>query len=213
MKVIGLTGGIGSGKSLVAGIMKEQYGAVVIDTDQIARQQMEPGGASYNEVVDCFGPEILATDGTINRSKLATLVFEDKEKRLCINEITHPKVLIEVKKQIDHHRLLQDVPFLLIETALMIESGYDFVCDEVWYVYAQEEQRRDWLKKERGYTDEKIDAIYQNQCKVEEFRSRFPKVIENIGDRNWLKQQVAALIRELRPEQSSDIQEVNDTAT
>ncbi len=195
MKVIGLTGGIGSGKSLVAGIMKEYYRALIIDTDSIAREQMEPGGASYQEVVDYFGISILSDDGMINRSRLAALVFEDKEKRLRINEITHPKVLTEVRRQIDHHRVLQDTPYLLIETALMIESGYDFVCDEVWYVYAPEEQRRSWLKKERGYSDEKIDAILQNQCKAQEFRDRFPKVIENIGDMNWLREQVDALIR------------------
>ena len=197
MKVIGLTGGIGSGKSLVANIMKEKYGAYIIDTDRIAREQMEPGGASYQEVVDCFGLSILATDGTIDRSKLASLVFDDKAKRLQINEITHPKVLDTVREQINRHKLLQDFPYLLIETALMIESGYDFVCDEVWYVYAPEEQRRSWLRKERGYSDEKIDTVFQNQCNAQEFRNRFPKVIENIGDLNWLHEQVDALIQEL----------------
>ncbi len=199
MKVIGLTGGIGSGKSLVAGIMKEQYGASIIDTDQIAREQMEPGGASYQEVVDCFGIDILAADGTIDRSRLSALVFDDKAKRLRINEITHPKVLVEVRRQIDQHRLLKDIPYLLIETALMIESGYDFVCDEVWYVFAPEEQRRSWLKKERNYSDAKIDAIFQNQYKAQEFRNRFPKVIENVGDMNWLREQVDALMQQPHP--------------
>ena len=200
MKVIGLTGGIGSGKSLVAGILKEKYNASIINTDRIAREQMEPGGVSYQEVVDYFGPDILAEDGTIDRNRLAHFVFTDKEKRLRINEITHPKVLTTVKQQIDRHRQLQDVPFLLIETALMIEAGYDFVCDEVWYVFAPQEMRRSWLLKERGYTDEKIDAIYQNQCTEEEFRQRFPKVIENIGDMESLVQQVDTLIKELRAE-------------
>lgn len=197
MKVIGLTGGIGSGKSLVAGIMKEQYGASIIDTDQIAREQMEPGGASYQEVVDCFGSDILSADGTIDRSRLAALVFDDTKMRLRINEITHPKVLTTVRELIDQHRLLQDTPYLLIETALMIESGYDFVCDEVWFVFASEEKRRSWLKSERGYSDEKIDAIFHNQCKAQEFRNRFPKVIENVGDLIWLREQVDALIKEL----------------
>ncbi len=197
MKVIGLTGGIGSGKSLVAGIMKEQYGAAILDTDQIAKEQMEPGGASYQEVVDFFGKGILSADGTIDRSRLAALVFDNKEYRLRINEITHPKVLVEVRRKIDQHRQLQDVPYLLIETALMIESGYNFVCDEVWYVFAPEEQRRSWLQSKRGYTDEKIEAIIQNQCKEQDFRSHFPKVIENIGDMDWLREQVAALIEKL----------------
>jgi dephospho-CoA kinase len=200
MKVIGLTGGIGSGKSLVATIMKEQYGASIIDTDGIAREQMEPGGASYQEVVDCFGAGILTSDGRIDRAKLAAIIFEDQEKRLQINGITHPKVLLEVQKQIVLHHQCDDVPYLLIETALMIESGYDFVCDEVWYVFAPEELRRRWLREERGYSDEKIDAIYANQCKAEAFREKFPRVIENIGDINRLQEQVAALIEELQTE-------------
>ncbi|MGF7145708.1 dephospho-CoA kinase [Anaerotaenia torta] len=196
MKVIGLTGGIGSGKSLVARIMKEQYGAGILDTDGIAREQMEPGGASYQEVVDYFGQGILAKDGRIDRGRLSAVVFENKENRLKINEITHPKVLIKVREEIDRCRRRGGIAYLLIETALMIEAGYDFLCDEVWYVYAPEEQRRSWLKAERGYTEEKIDVIIGNQCTAEEFRSKFPKVIENTGDLQWLEQQVKTLLAE-----------------
>jgi dephospho-CoA kinase len=198
MKVIGLTGGIGSGKSLVANIMREQYGAMILDTDRIAREQMEPGGVSYLEVLDYFGTGILSEDGTIDRGKLAALVFEDKEKRLRINEITHPKVLKEVRQQIEQYRERKEIPFLLIETALMIEAGYDFICDEVWYVYAPEEQRREWLKKERGYSEEKIATIINNQCKPQDFRERYPKVIENVRDMDWLRKQVDILVKELQ---------------
>ncbi len=198
MKVIGLTGGIGSGKSLVARIMKEQYGAVILDTDSIAREQMEPGGASYQEVVDYFGRSILTEDGRIDRGRLSAIVFEDKEKRLRINEITHPKVLIKVREEIVHYRQGGTVPYLLIETALMIEAGYDFICDEVWYVYAPEEQRRSWLKAEREYTDQKIDVIIQNQCKEEEFRRVFSKVVENTGNLQQLERQVKELLAGLQ---------------
>jgi dephospho-CoA kinase len=163
MKVIGITGGIGSGKSLVTRIMKERYGALVLDTDGIAKKQMEPGGVSYQEVVEFFGSNILTEDGTIDRRKLSVIVFDDKDKLLRLNEITHPKVLLEVKQEIALHRSLEDVPYLIIETALMIESGYDFVCDEVWYVYAPEEKRKEWLKLERNYSQEKIDSIFENQ--------------------------------------------------
>lgn len=198
MKVIGLTGGIGSGKSLVARIMEEKHGAGILNTDQIARDQMEPGGASYQEVVEYIGRSILAEDGRIDRGRLAAIVFEDKEKRLRINEITHPKVLIEVREEIDNCRKGGKVPYLLIETALMIEAGYDFICDEVWYVYAPEEQRRSWLKADRGYTDEKIDIIMKNQCKEEDFRHKYPRVIENTGNLQWLEQQVKELLTGLQ---------------
>jgi dephospho-CoA kinase len=194
MKVIGITGGIGSGKSLVTKIMEEKYGALVLNTDGIAREQMDPGGVSYREVVAFFGQGILAEDGTIDRHKLSLIVFEDREKLNKLNAITHPKVLVEVRKEIDRHRKLADIPYLIIETALMIESGYDFVCDEVWYVYAPEERRREWLKISRSYTDEKIDSIFGNQSKEEAFRQKFPKAIENIGNIEFLEQQVEKLL-------------------
>lgn len=194
MKVIGITGGIGSGKSLVTKIMEEKHGALTLNTDRIAKEQMDPGGVSYPEVVAFFGPGILAVDGSIDRHKLSQIVFEDREKLIKLNAITHPKVLVEVKKEIDNHRMLEDIPYLIIETALMIESGYDYVCDEVWYVYASEERRREWLKASRSYTDEKIDAIFGNQSKEVAFRRKYPKVIENIGDVDLLEQQVQTLL-------------------
>ncbi|MDF2511691.1 MAG: hypothetical protein K0S04_1557 [Herbinix sp.] len=197
MKVIGLTGGIGSGKSLVANILRDKYKAYILDTDSIAKAQMEPGGASYEEVVDYIGDSILDPDGRINRSKLAAIIFDDKDKRLQINEITHPKVLEQVKAEIQAMRNRGTVPYLLVETALMMEAGYDYICDEVWYVYAPEEERRERLKRDRSYTDEKIDSIFQNQSKEEAFRRTYSKVIENVGDISLIEEQVDALIQSL----------------
>jgi dephospho-CoA kinase len=197
MKVIGLTGGIGSGKSLVANILRDKYKAYILDTDSIAKAQMEPGGASYEEVVDYIGDSILDPDGRINRSKLAAIIFDDKDKRLQINEITHPKVLEQVKAEIQAMRNRGTVPYILVETALMMEAGYDYICDEVWYVYAPEEERRERLKRDRSYTDEKIDSIFQNQSKEEAFRRTYSKVIENVGDISLIEEQVDALIQSL----------------
>ena len=197
MKVIGLTGGIGCGKSLVANILESKYGAYLLNTDAIAKAQMEPGGASYQSVVEYFGSEILAKDGTINRVKLAQIIFEDNDKRLMINKLTHPKVLEEVIKEINIIREKGTIPYVVIETALMIEAGYDFICDEVWYVYALEEDRRTRLKKDRDYSDEKIDAIFVNQSKEEEFRAKFTKVIENVGGVAKIEHQIQQLIEKL----------------
>src|SRR5690606_28985502 len=136
MKVIGITGGIGSGKSLVADIMIMKYNAYLINTDMIAKEQMMPDGISYPGIVEYFGEEILNKDGTIDANKLADIVFKDKEKLLKLNSLTHPNVLTEVKRIIAGMREGKKTPYCIIETALMIESGYDFVCDEVWYVYS-----------------------------------------------------------------------------
>jgi dephospho-CoA kinase len=195
MKVIGITGGIGSGKSLVANLLRDKYGAHILDTDRIAKEQMEPEGASYQEVVNYFGKDILSVSGFIDRSKLAAIVFSDKNKLLKLNELTHPKVLLAVRDEIQVIRDKKSVPYLVVETALMIESGYDFICDEVWYVHTPEEERRNRLIRERNYADEKIDSIFESQSKAEAFRKRFLKVIENVGDIVLLEQQVDQLLK------------------
>lgn len=182
MKVIGITGGIGGGKSLVADIMIKKYKAYLINSDHIAKEQMKPGGISYQGVVDYFGDEILFEDGSIDRSKISTIVFNDKEKLLKLNSLTHPNVLHEIQRIIAEKRESKTVPYCIIETALMIESGYDFVCDEVWYVHSSYDLRRQRLKQYRSYSDEKIDAIFESQSKDEEFLKAFNKVIYNDGD-------------------------------
>ena len=194
MKVIGLTGGIGSGKSLIARILLDKYNAYLLNTDAIAKKQMEPDGVSYNAVVQYIGTQILNEDRTINRSSLAQIIFEDKEKRLKINELTHPLVLEEVLQKIKELKEEESHPYLVVETALMIEAGYDFICDEVWYVFAPEEERRRRLKESRNYPDHKIDAIFHNQSKDFDFRLKYTKVIENVGDINQLELQVDHLI-------------------
>lgn len=194
MKVIGITGGIGSGKSLVAKILMDKYGAHFINTDRIAKEQMEVGGVSYAGVVDYFGIGILAEDGSIDRKKLSEIVFQDKEKLQKLNELTHPNVLTAVQEELASLRRAGVVKYAIIETALMIESGYDFICDEVWFVYTPENIRRERLRNERNYSDEKIDAIFKSQSKEEEFRRRFPKIIENIGDIHDLEKQVETLL-------------------
>jgi dephospho-CoA kinase len=196
MKVIGLTGGIGSGKSRVANILKDKYGAFLLETDRIAKEQMEPGGVSYQEIIDYIGQEIVSEDRSIDRARLAGIIFEDKEKRLKINQITHPKVLAEVQEEILDMRKKGTIPYLIIETALMIEAQYDFICDEIWYVFAPEEVRRSRLKQDRSYSDEKIDSIFGNQSKEEAFRNAYSRVIENVGDIRLLEEQVDRLIHE-----------------
>ena len=190
MKVIGITGGIGSGKSLVAHILKEKYNAYIVNTDKIAKEQMEPGGISYPGVIEYFGAGILNEDGSIDSRKLSQLVFEDKDKLKMINRLTHPNVLLVVEREKEEVRAEGVHPYFIIETALMIESGYASTCDEVWYVQASQETRRDRLKSDRGYSDEKIDAIFLSQSKDEDFLRHFTTVITNNRDITDLEEQI-----------------------
>lgn len=194
MKIIGITGGIGSGKSLVAKILKEKYNAHIVDTDGIAKRQMEPGGVSFQAVVDYFGTGIVAPDGSIDRKKLSEIVFCDPAKRIKVNELTHPKVLVDVKEEICKARETGSIPYVVVETALMIESGYDYICDEVWYVFTPEEERRRRLKQERQLTDDRIDTIFRSQSKEADFRGKFSIIIENTGDIELLEEQVERIL-------------------
>ena len=178
MRVIGLTGGIGSGKSWVAEAISKALSWEVIYTDDVAREQMKKGGESYFAVVKEFGDGILDKSGEIDRSRLSKIVFEDKTKLEKLNSLTHPLVRTYVLNQIAKFRE-EKKEAVLIETALLIEAGYQEFCDEVWYVHAPETQRRERLKASRGYSDEKVDSLYLKQRKEEEFLQIATKVIEN----------------------------------
>ncbi len=193
MKVIGITGGIGSGKTLVTKLLEDEHGAYLANTDRIAKELMKPGNASYEDVVAYFGPNILSDNKAIDSNKLSKIVFKDKNKLAKLNELTHPRVLDKVEADMKEKEK-EGWKHFVIETALMIESGYDSVCSQVWYVYAPENLRRDRLKKSRDYTDLKIDSIIANQSKEEDFRKRYSIVIENDGDLGYLKKQVERLI-------------------
>lgn len=198
MKVIGITGGIGSGKSLVARIMIDKYGAFFINTDKIAKDQMEIGGISYQGVVDYFGRAILAEDGSIDSKKLSRIVFGDKEKLQKLNDLTHPQVLEAVVNVLKRLRDLGQVNYAIIETALMIESGFDYICDAVWYVYSPENVRKDRLMTARNYSEEKINSILESQSKDEDFRRHFSTVIENTGSIEKLETQIDNILDKFR---------------
>lgn len=177
--IIGLTGGVGAGKSTVSRICEERFDMRVITTDDVAREQMKKGGVSYNEVVREFGTEILCEDGEIDRAKLAGVIFNDPQKRLRLNEITHPNVINYTLDEIKREREIKRNEFVLIETAIIFEAGMDSVCDSVWYVYAPEYERRERLKRSRGYSDQKIDSIFLSQKSEEEFCALCDSTIVN----------------------------------
>ncbi len=184
MKVIGLTGGVGSGKSTIANIIVKNFNVYAIYTDDIAKRQMQKGGTSYDGVVKEFGEEILGDDREIDRKKLALTVFTDENKLLRLNELTHPQVQVEVQEIIKSLKEEGSYQAVLVETALLIEAGYVSFCDEVWYVYAPIADRRKRLKTSRGYSDEKIDDIFSKQKSDLEYRKYCTNIIYNEEDKN-----------------------------
>lgn len=178
-QIIGLTGGVGCGKSTVLSVLLEHFHCLEVSTDEISRQQMEPGERVYRQVVQEFGAGILNEDSTVDRSRLAAAVFAEPEKLKRLNELTHPAVTERVLKIVDEERQAARYDAVVIETALLIEGHYDVFCDQVWYVYAPEKERRERLKKSRGYSDEKIDDLFARQQTEAAYRAVATAVIDN----------------------------------
>ncbi len=179
-KLLGITGGIGAGKSTVLACLKERYGAYVIQADEVARSLQQPGGPCYDRITEAFGSCILQPDGMISRNTLASIVFSDPRRLRILNQIVHPAVrqwiLDETTRQRQKGTLLT-----VIEAALLLEERYDQICDEVWYIRAAPPVRIQRLMESRGYTREKAKQIMENQLSDEQYKSRCRRTIDNSG--------------------------------
>ena len=181
MKIIGITGGVGSGKSRVLSYMETKYRAVICQADQVAWKLQEPGTKCYREIVGHYGEEILNDDQTIDRKKLGQIVFADEKELKILNQIMHPAVKEQIKKLIQIEKEKGTTLFLL-EAALLLEEKYDEICDELWFVYANEAVRRMRLKESRNYSDEKISAIIETQLSEKYFQEHCQIMIDNSGE-------------------------------
>lgn len=181
MKVIGITGGVGAGKSEVISWLAKRPDCRVIMADREAHRLEEPGGVCYEPLLALLGDEVLDSGGRIDKRKMAAKIFGDEALRGRVNGIVHPAVKAYLTAQIKQERAAEKLKFLFIEAALLIEEGYAGIVDELWYIHAEEEIRRQRLKNGRGYTDEKIDSILKSQLSEEEFRKHCAVVIENNG--------------------------------
>lgn len=189
---MGITGGVGSGKSRVLEILKEEYGFRVIQADQVAKDLMQPGQESYRAVVDFLGPSILNEDGTINRPAMAQVIFGCPDKRIQVDRLTHPLVWNTAFGE----ALACPEPLVVIEAAIPSKEFRDN-CGEMWYVYTSRENRLERLKANRGYTREKTLSIMDNQVSDEVFRSFCDSVIDNNKSLEETKKQIAALMQHI----------------
>lgn len=182
IKVLGITGGVGAGKSTVLAYLENRYGAKVIQLDQVAHELMEPGGASYDPILESFGEDLLEKDGRISRFALYQKTFGDREKVEKLNAIVHPLVKLRVKELLEEERANGKAPFAVLEAALLLEDHYEEICDQIWFIYVDREVRERRLKASRGYTEEKIEEILKNQKKDEEFRTLCQFMVDNSSD-------------------------------
>lgn len=193
MLVIGITGGIGSGKSLVTSILKDKFGAGIIDTDTVAKELMKPGGRGYINVVNAFGDEILSENGTIDNKKLSDIVFNDSRKLALLDSLTHPLVSDNVDLMILMNRQ-EEFAYTAVETALLIEAGYAKKCDRIWYVYADRETRLKRLAESRGMDRDKAEAVISKQASEDAFRNIADDVIDNSGTPESTELQIKGIL-------------------
>ncbi len=194
-KVIGLTGGIGSGKSTVSQCLAE-LGAVVIDADKVGHEAFKSNTELWGEVVAAFGRQILAPGGEIDRKKLGELVFQYPESLLLLNKIMHERMRDIVKARIDEYRR-QGVDVVVLEAALLFEAKWTSLVDEVWVTVASEADVLKRLKQQRGMEQEKTLARIQSQLSSEERIKQADVIINNDGGVDELKAKVRELWEKL----------------
>ena len=192
MKFIGITGGVGAGKSAILAYLANKPKTKVMLADEIAHELMEPGTECYQNIVEAFAGEdifdisetdrVLPENPPFHRGKLAQVIFSDEKKREQMNAIVHPAVKDYVQKVYEEECQKGQLDLLVLEAALLIEEKYDEICDELWYIYTSESNRRARLKASRGYSDEKIDRIFASQLNEAEFRAATQVTIDNNGD-------------------------------
>lgn len=205
MKFIGVTGGVGAGKSEILAFLKEWPRTRVMLADEIAHELMQAGTSCYDRLCEAFQGEDLFLEGagvgaSFDRIKLAKLIFTDDKKRERLNKIVHPAVKEYVQSVWEEEKKKNELDFLVLEAALLIEEHYDTICDELWYIYTREDVRRERLKRTRGYSDEKIDGIFASQLSEDVYRAHCKRVIDNNGSRMESLKQVEDALRRVADE-------------
>lgn len=199
--VIGLTGGIGAGKSAVMEYLQEK-GCYTILADDVARKLQEKGGVIYNKMLEAFGTDILGEDGQLDRNSVASVVFSDEKRLSQLNAIVHPAVREKILSLIAENK--DKYPHIVIEAALLIEEHYEDVVEEFWYVDAADEIRIKRLMENRGYTREKCLSIMSRQLSREEYVRHCKVVLDNSTTLDEVRAQVDHALMGTKQEGETD---------
>ena len=191
MLVIGLTGGIGTGKSEIARLL-QSLGAVVINADQVGHEAYAPDSESWHEVVNAFGKDILQPGGEIDRRKLGTIVFADPQQLAKLNGIMHPRMARMVEDRIQVLRE-EEVQVVVVEAALLFEAGWDTLVDEVWVAESPVEVVIERLQARSGMDEEEVRKRIESQMGRSERMERADLVVDNSGDVDTLETTVKEL--------------------
>ena len=192
MLTIGLTGGIGSGKSTVTALLAE-LGAPIIDADKVGHAIYAPGGPAYADMIAAFGDQILAPDRTIDRKKLGPIVFADPEALKRLNSIVHPKMFARMREMVDEKRIAGERKPIVIEAAILIEANWQPLFNEIWLVVTSHDQVLARIERDRGMAREQIEARIRAQLPDDQRRKHATTVITNDGTIDALRAAVTDL--------------------
>ncbi len=181
MRFIGITGGIGAGKSEILRYIQKHYKCEIYLADEVAHLVKRPGTKCFSELTALLGEEILGEDGEIDRAAMADRIFRDEKLLFQVNAIVHPAVREFLLERLEEARKKQETELFFVEAALLIEAGYKQLVDELWYIHADQAVREERLIKSRGYSREKAAGIMRNQLSEEEFYRQCDFVIDNSG--------------------------------
>ena len=189
MITIGITGGVGAGKSTVLDFLEEKYQAYVMKADEIGHLVMEPGQSCYEPVIALFGRQIIKNDKTIDRRLVSDVVFSHPDMLEKLNHIIHPAVKEYIRRQLALKKE-EGQRICVVEAALLLEDHYEEFCDTVWYIHTDSEIRIRRLMESRGYTREKSMSIIASQAPEEFFRTHTDYVVTNNTDLEDTWQQI-----------------------
>ncbi|CAK6476687.1 dephospho-CoA kinase [Peribacillus castrilensis] len=193
-QIIGITGGIASGKSTVS-LYLQELGFTIVDADLASRAVVEPGEEAYHQVVEAFGEDILLTEGNIDRVKLGSIIFNDQEKRLLLNGIVHPavrnwmRVKTEAALSSGEETVFMDIP-------LLFESKLTFMVDKTLLIYVDEQVQLERLMNRNGLSETEALARINSQMPLADKKALADAVIDNNGDINETKRQVKGILSE-----------------
>lgn len=207
MKVIGITGGVGCGKSAVLEFLQEETGCSTLMADEAAALLEAPGGECYEPMCRLLEDARREGDGVLlpggpgtpfDRREAAARMYRSGELRAAVNALVHPAVVRYIKEAIRREREADAEEFFFLEAALLLENGFLQLVDEMWYIYCPEPVRRERLRRSRGYSDSRISAMMAAQLPESEFRERCQFTLDNGGSPEYMRRQARERLRQLR---------------
>ena len=196
MKVIGITGGVGAGKTQILEYLNNKDGATICQADAVGKNLQKKGTECFDAIVAHFGTEILDAKGELDREKLADIVFSDKVELSVLNSIVHPAVKEEIYKKIAKEER-KNTNLFILESAILIEDHYEEICDELWYIYVEDSIRKKRLIYARGYDSKKVDDIIAAQLPKSMFMKHCDRVIDNSNTFEETKIQLDKIVADL----------------